>query len=136
MAWDWDVDDIDLEDNDGKLWVTVMAQTLKAGAGEQDRAIPPAGPVTLARQMTVYAVQENQDVSADQASMLIVMPVLVPQMKGQVIIKANLGQGETMREEETTADKDGEREVSKLREPSEAPAMPHVWVTKVKGKTP
>ena len=31
MAWDWDVDNIDVED-DGKLWVPVMAQTLNTGA--------------------------------------------------------------------------------------------------------
>ena len=35
-----------------------------------------------------------------------------------------------------TADEDGEREISELREPSEAPAMPCNWVTKVKGKMP
>ena len=25
MAWDWDVDDIDPDDNDGRLWVPVTA---------------------------------------------------------------------------------------------------------------
>jgi len=65
-----------------------------------------------------------------------VMPVLTPQMRGRVIIKANLGQGESMREEETTADEDREREVSELRELSKASAMPHDQVMKVKGRTP
>ena len=60
MAWDWDADDINPDDNDGKLWVPVMAQTLKTGAAEEDRAIPPAGPATPARQMKVYMVQENE----------------------------------------------------------------------------
>ena len=26
MAWDWDVDDIDVEDDDGKLWVPLTAR--------------------------------------------------------------------------------------------------------------
>jgi len=42
----------------------------------------------------------------------------MPQMQGRVIIKANCGRGESLREEETTADEDGEREAS---EASEAP---------------
>src|SRR5882724_10000903 len=91
MAWDWDADDINPDDNDGKLWVPVMAQTVKTGAAEEDRAISPAGPATAARQMTIYVVQENQDGLAKQASMPVMMPVLAPQMKGWVIIKANLG---------------------------------------------
>jgi len=113
MAWDWDMDDIDPDDDDGKLWVPVMAQTLKTGVAEEHRAFPPPGPGTPPRQMTIYAVQENLDRSAKQASMPVVMPILMPQMKGQVIIKANLGQGESPREEDTTADEDGEREASK-----------------------
>jgi len=136
MAWDWDADDIDPDDDDGKLWVPVMAQTLKTGLAEQDRGNPPSGPATPPRQMTVYVVQENEEISAEQVSVPVVMPILTPQMKGRVIIKANLGRGESPREEETTADKDGEREMSDPREPSEAPAMPHDGITKVKGKTP
>src|SRR5882724_490804 len=124
MAWDWDADDIDPDDDDGKLWVPVMAQTLKTGLAEEDRGHPPMDPTTPARQMTVYTVQENEDGSAEQASSPMVMPVLTPQMKGQVVIKANLGRGESPREEETTADEDGEKEMSEPREPSEAPVPP------------
>jgi len=29
MAWDWDVNDIDVEDDNRKLWIPVMAQTLQ-----------------------------------------------------------------------------------------------------------
>ena len=29
MAWAWDTDHIDPDDDDGKLWIPVMAQTLK-----------------------------------------------------------------------------------------------------------
>ena len=52
------------------------------------------------------------------------------------MIKANQGEGESPREEETTTDEDGEREVSEPREPSKAPATPHGKISKVKGKTP
>ena len=131
MAWDWDTDNIDAEDDNGKLWVPIMAQTLNTDAAGGSRPIPFAGPMTPPqRQMTVYMVHLNQDGSAEQASMLVLMPVMMPQMKGWVVIKANLGQGESLREEDTTADEDGERELR------EAPAMPHDKVTKVKGKMP
>src|SRR5882724_4768207 len=112
------------------------SQTLKTGPAEEDRGHPPADPATPARQMTVYMVQENEDGSAEQASSPMVMPILTPQMKGQVVIKANLGQGESPREEETTADEDGEREMSELSELSKAPAPPCNQATKIKGKTP
>ena len=89
MAWDWDVDDIDPDDDDGKLCVPVMAQTLKIGTAEEARGHPPAGPATPPRQMTVYMVQENKNGSAEKASMLVVVPIMTPQTQGQVIIKAN-----------------------------------------------
>jgi len=78
MAWDWDADDIDPDDDDGKLWVPVTAQTLKIGLAEEDRGHPPVGPATPPRQMTIYAVQENEDGSAEQASMLVVIPIMMP----------------------------------------------------------
>ena len=135
MAWDWDADDKDPNDNDGKPWVPVTAQTLKTGWAEEDRH-PPAGPAMPPRQMTVYVVQENEDGLAEQASTPVVIPVLTPQMKGRVVIKANLGRGESPREEETTMDEDREKEMSELREPREAPVPPCNQTTKVKGKTP
>ena len=99
MAWDWDADDIDPDDNDRKLWVPVMAQTMKTGPAEENRGHPHVGPATPPRQMTVYVVQENEEISAEQVSVPVVMPILTPQMKGRVIIKANLGRGESLREE-------------------------------------
>ena len=42
----------------------------------------------------------------------------------------------TLREEKTTMDEDGEKEVSKPRELSEASNTPHDKVMKVKGKMP
>jgi len=54
--------------------------------------------------------------------MPVLMLMVMPQMKGQVMIKANQGKGDSPREEETAADEDGEREVNEESEPSEAPA--------------
>ena len=73
---------------------------------------------------------------AEQARMLVVMPISMPQMKGQVVIKANLGRGKSPMEEETTADEDGEKEMSEPRELSKAPVLPRNQTTKIKGKTP
>jgi len=60
---------------------------------------------------------------AEQASMPVMIPILLPQIQGQVIIKANQWRGESPREEETTADEDGEREASEPSKLNEAPAM-------------
>ena len=73
---------------------------------------------------------------AEQASAPVLMAMQTPQMTGRMVIKANQYEGESLREEEMTADEDGEREVSKPNQPSEAPAMPHEKVMKVKGKKP
>jgi len=45
MAWDWDVDDIDPDDDDGKLWVPVTAQTPNTGMAKGSRPFPPTAPV-------------------------------------------------------------------------------------------
>ena len=46
MAWDWDANDIDLNDNDGKLWVPVTAQTLNMGRAAQYTGAPRPEPMT------------------------------------------------------------------------------------------
>jgi len=86
--------------------------------------------------MTVYAVQLNRDGLAEQASMPVMISILSPQIQGWVVIKANQGRGESLREEEMTSDDDGEREASKLSELDEAPATHLNKATKVKGRTP
>ena len=66
------------------------------------------------------------------------MAVQTPQMTGPMVIKANRGEGESPREEDTTADEDGEREMSELSElskSSEAPATSHAKVKKAKHQT-
>jgi len=60
-------------------------------------------------------------------------------MTGPMVIKANRSEGESPREEDITADEDGEREMSELSEPSElsvAPATSRVKVRKAKAKRP
>src|SRR5882724_11436495 len=86
--------------------------------------------------MTVYVVQLNQDGLAEQASTPVLMAMQMPRMTGCMVIKANQGEGESPREEEMTMDEDREREVSEQSELSEALAMPHVKVMKVKVKRP
>jgi len=63
------------------------------------------------------------------------MPVLMPQLKGQVVIKANQGIVESPREEETTTDEDGKKEVSKESKLSEAPVMSKKKLSKANGKS-
>jgi len=109
---------------------------LNTGVADKYRAFPPTGPVTPPRQMVVYMVQLDQDRSAEQARTLVLMPILMPQIKIQVVIKANRGQGESLREQDTTADDDWERGVSEGSELRKAPAAHPNKVLKVKGKTP
>ena len=60
MAWDWDMDDINVNYNDSKLWVPMMAQMLNTDTTEWVVRINlPTGPVMLLRQMTIYAMQSN-----------------------------------------------------------------------------
>jgi len=42
------------------------------------------------------------------------MPMLMPQTQSNMIIKANLSEGDTPRNKETTADEDGESELNEL----------------------
>ena len=78
--------------------------------------------------MCMYVVNPNQDGLTKQVRtqmiMPILMPILMPQMKDQVVIKANLGKDESLRDEDTTADKDGESKRKETSGVSEHMAMP------------
>jgi len=89
MAWDWDTDYIDPNDNDGKLWVPIMAQTLIIGGAEQYSGAPHPELMMPPRHMSVYMVQPTQDRSAKQASMPVLMAMQTPRMTGCMVIKAN-----------------------------------------------
>jgi len=60
MAWDWDVEDIDPHEDDGKLWVPVMPQTIRMLKTSMDmRGGHPVPHMTPLRQMAIYTVQPN-----------------------------------------------------------------------------
>ena len=59
MAWDWDMDDIDADEDDGKQWVPMTPQTMKiAKTPRPARMGAPMLPVTPmpAQQMSMYAL--------------------------------------------------------------------------------
>src|SRR5882724_11274886 len=94
MAWDWDTNDIDVDKDDGRLWVPVTPQTMTmADTPRPGQVGPSIVPTMLPRQMTVYALQLSQDGPAEQVSMPTVIPVHTPQCQGDVIIKENLDRG-------------------------------------------
>jgi len=125
MLWDWDVDDIDLHEDDGKMWVPVTPQTLKVPTNMRDSpALPPMMPL---REMRVYAVQLNQDRSVQQPRMPQMIPMAMLQIQGLIILKAILGRGDSLREEDITADEDGEddrEDECSERNPTKPPVMP------------
>ena len=59
MAWDWDVDDIDADKDDGKQWVPVTPQTMKnvetPRPSRMAAPTQPAMPMPV-HQMTMYAL--------------------------------------------------------------------------------
>jgi len=116
MAWDWDMDDIDIDEDDRKQWVPVTPQTMKhAETPRPSRMGAPTQPVMPmpAHQMTMYALHLTQG----QASSPMVIPVQSPTGCGQLIIKENVGEGARQRDEETTADDEGESKLTKLSMP-------------------
>ena len=69
-------------------------------------------PMMLVRKMAVYAIEEGPSGSIAQARTPTVLVVCTPQTKGEHIVKESLGKGDSPREEETTADEEGESKVS------------------------
>jgi len=116
MAWDWSGDEIAEDEDDGKAWVPVTLLTLGAGRNEtvhqtQGDTTPVQAEVP-SRQMAVYAVRPSRDGRVEQASSPTIIPVLTPMPGILEPIKENLGEEDSPREEETTADEEGESEVS------------------------
>src|SRR5882724_1313022 len=70
-----------------------------------------------ARQMTMYTLHLTQGGLAKQARSPMVILVQSPTGHGQMIIKENVGEGARQRDEETTADNEGESELTKLSMP-------------------
>jgi len=124
MAWDADMDNIDVDEDDGKQWVPMMPQMMKFSETPRPTRMGapmlPVMPMPL-QQMTMYMLHLTQGGLAEQASSPIVILVQSPTVCGPLIFKENIGEGARQRDEETTADDDEE---SKLTELS---SMPKVW---------
>src|SRR5882724_7232006 len=103
MAWDWDVDDIDVDEDNGKQWVPMMPQMMKLSETPRPARMgaptPPVMPM-LPRQMTMYALHLTQGGLAEQASSPMVIPVLSPTGPRWLILKENVGKGARQRDEE------------------------------------
>ena len=57
MAWDWDMEDIDPKEDDGKLWVPMMPQMLRMHEiPRSTRSGHSMPPMMLLRQLIVYTV--------------------------------------------------------------------------------
>ena len=117
MAWDWDADDIDADENDGKQWVPIMPQTIKIAETPRPPKRVPTTPMTPTpgkrnQQMTMYALHLTRSGLAEQASLPIVIPVLSPNRSGPIIVKENVGEGARQGDEETTTDDPGESELT------------------------
>ena len=127
MAWDWDTDDIDADEDDRKQWVPVTPQTMKIAEtprpGRIDAPTLPVMPIPpqVTQKMSMYVLHLTRGALAEQASTPMVIPVLSPTGHRPVIIKKNIGEGARQRDEETTADSEGESELTELL------IMPKVW---------
>jgi len=91
-------------------------------------------PRTPLREMVMYLVQPHQDGSTQKVRMPMILLVLSPQIRGPVVLDVNLGKGDSQREE-TTADEDGEREMSEESDLSELLETPKFKLWKDKTKT-
>ena len=92
MCWDWDVEDINLDKDDGKIWVPVTPKTLETAdidppqSGQQVRE--PTEVRVADRTMRVYAVAGGpKDVV--QASSAIMQVVQSPRKTGKIMVFAN-----------------------------------------------
>jgi len=94
MAWEWDADYIDADEDDGKQWLPVTPQMMRSlkTLGPSKVGLPML-PMTPTQQMQVYALQPCQDRQAEQASTSNMIPVHMPQFHRDLVIKENLGKG-------------------------------------------
>jgi len=129
MAWEWNGRFIDADEDDGREWVPVTAQTLQMRGPDSGKKTGKAGednakktsraedaaenrPTTPVRKMAVYAIEEGPSGSVSQARTPTVMVVRTPQTEGEHVVNENLGEGDSPQTEETTAEEEGESEIS------------------------
>jgi len=124
MAWDWDVEDIDSNQEDSKLWVPVVPQMLRTYETPRGtRSGHLMAPTMPPRKMAIYMVQLNGNRLAEQTRTPISLPVQMPCTWGSIVIKAKLGMEDSPRDKDMTMDEDGEDVCSKSK-PTNPPAMP------------
>ena len=97
MSWDWDMEDIDTEEDDRKIWVLVTPKTLEEG-NEESGDVPPEPPKwadwslggieTHGRTMNVYPVEKGP-AGVGQACTPIRQVVQTPRIPGPIVIWAN-----------------------------------------------
>ena len=92
MAWDWDTADIDLDKDDGQIWVPITLKTLEELTKEL-QGMPKTPEVKQPvisqedcqlRDMAVYVVLNGPE-GAAQANALLRWDVLSPQIPGPVV---------------------------------------------------
>ena len=97
MSWDWDTEDIDLEEDNGQIWVPVTPKTLEEG-NEESGDVPPETPKwadqglggieTHGQMMNVYPVEKGP-AGVGQARTPIRQVVQMPKITGPIVIRAN-----------------------------------------------
>ena len=95
MSWDWDTEDIDLDEDDGKVWVLVTPKTLGEGPhtvshgshmdGQEPGAAGRVNPPSWT--MRVYGL--SQDSMSEQAAVLVLLSVQTPLRDHPMTILAN-----------------------------------------------
>jgi len=97
MSWDWDIEDIVPDEDDGRMWVPIKPKTLGEEAGNNDAATPPtaraenhapAASTENRLEMAIYAVADGPEGPIQASSsvhQIVGMPIIVP----KVIIRSN-----------------------------------------------
>jgi len=92
-------------------------------------------PMMLLREMRVYAVQPNQDGLVQQVRTPQMVPMATPQIKGIIVLKVNLGRGDSLREEDTITDEDGDDDREDKCSESDLPEHSVMPKSKPQGET-
>src|SRR5882724_9072110 len=97
MSWDWDIEDVVPDEDDGRMWVPIKPKTLGEEAGNNDAATPPtaraenhapAASTENRLEMAIYAVADGPEGPIQASSsvhQIVGMPIIVP----KVIIRSN-----------------------------------------------
>ena len=125
MSWDWDAEDIDPDEDDGKIWVPVTPKTLEAVDAEKGAIPPMAGQAILLeketrpteRTMRVYAMTGGPKGMA-QATSAVTKVVNSPKRTRRIKVYAN-NESSDASELDGSTGTDGEAKVRKETERKE-----------------